>query len=82
MTTQLYHGMYRCTVWFSVIICEELSSPEQREHTFTCSSSARKTDQNEKKDIERKREKTIGQRKERGNGQVDERETAQARQGE
>lgn len=49
MTTQLYYGMYRHIVWFSVIHCEELSSPEQREHTSTSISSARKTDQNEKK---------------------------------
>lgn len=43
MTAGLYHGMYRRTVWFSVIHCEELSSPEQREHTSTSSSSARES---------------------------------------
>lgn len=42
MTSLLYHGMWRCTIWFSVIHCEELSSPEQIEHTSTSSSSAKR----------------------------------------
>lgn len=79
MTSLLYHGMYKCTIWFRVIHCEELSSPEQIEHTSTSSSSAKRKRSEWKKKMDslthrhtfshtaekEKREKAIRERKKR-----------------